>query len=70
MEKVLRSTGKIAIAVNGQVMRDYGGWYWPVSDIGAWADERELRRLGHVKLADDLKAAIAEAKSQKELVNG
>lgn len=67
----MRSNGKIAIAVNGHVMRDYGGWYLPMSDIGAWADERELRRLGHVKLADDMKAAIEEAKAQqKEMAVG
>lgn len=65
----MRSTGAIAIAVNGQVMRDYGGWYWPTSDIGAWADEREMRRLGQAKLADQIAAAIAEAKSQKEKVS-
>lgn len=62
----MKSAGRIAIAIDGVVMKDEGGWYWPLTDIGAWACEREFRRLGHAKLADQVQAAINEAKQQKE----
>lgn len=35
----------IARAVDGEVMINQGGWFWPVSDITAWSHERQLAHL-------------------------
>lgn len=61
----IKSDRRIAIAVDGVPMRDEGGYYWPMTDIGAWAWEGIFRDQGHTEWADEIAAAVAEAKKQR-----
>lgn len=53
----------IARAVDGEVMLNQGGWFWPVSDITAWARERQLTHLP--KYASQIAAARIQAEQQR-----
>lgn len=53
----------IACAVNGEVMLNQGGWFWPVSDITAWSHERQLAHLP--EYASQIATARAQAEQQR-----
>lgn len=53
----------IARAVDGEVMLNQGGWFWPVSDITAWAHERQLAHLP--EYASQIAAARDQAEQQR-----
>lgn len=60
-----KSDGTIAIAIGGEVFRDIGGWYWPMTDIAAWACENEFRALGHSAWAEQVNRARTQAEQQR-----
>ena len=61
----IKSDGRIAIAIDGVPMRDEGGYYWPMTDLGAWAWEGIFRDHGYTEWADEIAAAVAEARKQR-----
>lgn len=61
----IKSDGRVAAAIDGVAMRDEGGYFWPMTDIGAWAWEGIFRDQGHEKWAYEIAAAVAEAKKQR-----
>lgn len=61
----IKSDGRIAAAIDGVAMRDEGGYFWPMTDIGAWAWEGIFRDQGHMEWADQIADAVSEAKKQR-----
>ena len=53
----------IARAVGGEVMLNQGGWFWAVSDLTAFCQERQLAHLP--EYADQIAAARREAEQQR-----
>lgn len=55
----------IAKAEGGQILRDYGGRFWPVSDFVAGMEQCLYIQLGHHEWAEQLRKAREDARTQR-----